>query len=71
MATPFFSRFRHFFQKMTDDKPMNPDDQPLTDSPAEHTAGEQDIATDATTPEAGASGGASRAETELADLKDK
>ena len=29
MATPFSSRFRHFFQKMTDDKHMNPDDQPL------------------------------------------
>ncbi|QKG55547.1 nucleotide exchange factor GrpE [Hymenobacter sp. BRD128] len=56
---------------MTDDKTMNLDDQPLTDNTAEHTAGEQDLAIDATTPEAGASAGASRAETELADLKDK
>jgi molecular chaperone GrpE len=71
MATPFSSRFRHFFQKMTDDKHMNPDDQPLTDSTAEHTTGEQDLATDAATPEAGASQGASRTEAELADLKDK
>jgi molecular chaperone GrpE len=47
MATPFSSRFRHFFQKMTDDKHMNPDDQPLTDSTAEHAAGEQDFAADA------------------------
>jgi molecular chaperone GrpE len=71
MATPFSSRFRHFFQKMTDDKHMNPDDQPLTDSNAEHAAGEQDFAADAATPEAGASQDASRVETELADLKDK
>jgi molecular chaperone GrpE len=71
MATPFSSRFRHFFQKMTDDKPMNPDDQPLEDATTEHTAGEQDLGTDAATPEAGASQGTSRAETELADLKDK
>jgi len=71
MATPFSSRFRHFFQKMTDDKHMNPDDQPLTDNAAEHTAGEQDTTTDAATPEAGASQGASRTEAELADLKDK
>jgi molecular chaperone GrpE len=71
MGTSFTSRFRHFFQKMTDDKHMNPDDQPLTDNTAEHTAGEQDLATDATTPEAGASAGSSRAEIELADLKDK
>ena len=71
MATPFSSRFRHFFQKMTDDKPMNPDDQPLDAATPEHTAGEQDFATDAATPEAGASQGASRAEAELADLKDK
>ncbi|RZK30174.1 MAG: nucleotide exchange factor GrpE [Hymenobacter sp.] len=55
---------------MTDDKHMNPDDQPLNDA-AENTAGEQDLATDATMPEAGASAGASRTETELADLKDK
>ena len=47
---------------------MNPDDQPLN-AAAEHLAGEQDLATDATASEAGASG--SRAETELADLKDK
>jgi len=53
---------------MTDDKHMNPDDQPLTDNPAEHAAGEQDFAT---APEAGASTGSSRAEVELADLKDK
>jgi len=52
---------------MTDDKHMNPDDQPLTDTTAEHTAGEQDFSTDATAPETGSS----RAETELADLKDK
>jgi molecular chaperone GrpE len=71
MATPFSSRFRHFFQKMTDDKHMNPDDQPLDDATTEHTAGEQDLGTDATTPEAGAAQGASRTETELADLKDK
>ena len=71
MATPFSSRFRHFFQKMTDDKHMNTDDQPLDDATTEHTAGEQDTATDAATPEAGASQGASRAEAELADLKDK
>jgi molecular chaperone GrpE len=71
MATPFSSRFRHFFQKMTDDKPMNPDDQPLDATTPEHTAGEQDLATDAATPDAGDSQGASRAETELADLKDK
>jgi molecular chaperone GrpE len=71
MATPFSSRFRHFFQKMTDDKPMNPDDQPLDAATPEHTAGEQNLATDAATPEAGASQGANRAETELADLKDK
>ena len=70
MGKPFTSRFRHFFQKMTDDKHMNPDDQPLNDA-AENTAGEQDLATDATMPEAGASAGASRTETELADLKDK
>jgi len=70
MGKPFTSRFRHFFQKMTDDKHMNPDDQPLNDA-AEHTAGEQDLATDATMPEAGASAGASRTETELADIKDK
>jgi molecular chaperone GrpE len=56
---------------MTDDKHMNPDEQPLDDATTEHTAGEQDLATDAATPEAGASEGASRAETELADLKDK
>ena len=71
MATPFSSRFRHFFQKMTDDKHMNTDDQPLDDATTEHTAGEQDTAIDAATPEAGASQGASRAEAELADLKDK
>ena len=51
---------------MTDDKHMNPDDQPLDDATTEHTAGEQDLAS-----EAGASQGASRAEAELADLKDK
>ena len=56
---------------MTDDKHMNPDEQPLDDATTEHTAGEQDLAPDAATPEAGASEGASRAETELADLKDK
>nr|GFC99584.1 hypothetical protein [Tanacetum cinerariifolium] len=55
-------------EKMTDDKHMNPDDQPLTDSVAEQTTGEQDLGTDAATPEAGASQGASRTETELADL---
>ena len=71
MATPFSSRFRHFFQKMTDDKPMNPDDQPLDAATPDHTAGEQDLSTYAATPDAGASQGASRAETELADLKDK
>jgi molecular chaperone GrpE len=71
MATPFSSRFRHFFQKMTDDKHMNPDDQPLDDVTTDHTAGEQESATDTATPEAGASQGASRAEVELADLKDK
>jgi molecular chaperone GrpE len=67
MGKPFTSRFRHFFQKMTDDKHMNPDDQPLNDPTAEHTAGEQDLAPDATAPETGSS----RTETELADLKDK
>ncbi|MVN79009.1 nucleotide exchange factor GrpE [Hymenobacter sp. HMF4947] len=56
---------------MTDDKNMNPDDQPLTDSATEHIAGEQDLTTDAATPEVGASEGSTRAETELADLKDK
>lgn len=56
---------------MTDDNHMNPDDQPLTDSTAEHTAGEQDLATDATTPKAGASEGTTRAEADLAELKDK
>jgi molecular chaperone GrpE len=71
MGKPFTSRFRHFFQKMTDDKHMNPDDQPLNETTAEHTAGEQDYAAVGATPEAGASEGASRAETELADLKDK
>jgi molecular chaperone GrpE len=71
MGKPFTSRFRHFFQKMTDDKNMNPDDQPLNDTTAEHTAGEQDFAAVGATPEAGASEEASRAETELADLKDK
>jgi len=68
MGKPFTSRFRHFFQKkMTDDKHMTPDDQPLADPTAEHTAGEQDLTTDAAAPEAGGN----RAETELADLKDK
>jgi molecular chaperone GrpE len=71
MGKPFTSRFRHFFQKMTDDKHMNPDDQPLNETTAEHTAGEQDYAAVGATPEAGASEGASLAETELADLKDK
>ena len=71
MGTPFTSRFRHFFQKMTDDKHMNPDDQPLTDTTAEHTAGEQDLATDAATTETGTGAGSTRTETELADLKDK
>jgi molecular chaperone GrpE len=56
---------------MTDDKHMNPDDQPLNDTTAEHAAGEQDFTAVGATPEAGASEGASRAETELADLKDK
>ncbi|WP_151087678.1 nucleotide exchange factor GrpE [Hymenobacter baengnokdamensis] len=56
---------------MTDDKNMSPDDQPLNETTAEHTAGEPDLTTDAATPEAGASAGASRAENELADLKDK
>ncbi|TFZ67435.1 nucleotide exchange factor GrpE [Hymenobacter sp. UV11] len=56
---------------MTDDNHMNPDDQPLTDNTAEHTAGEQDIATNDTTSEAGASEGATRAEADLAELKDK
>ena len=45
---------------------MNPDDQPLTDSAAEHLAGEQ-----APTPEAGDIEGATRAEQDLAELKDK
>jgi molecular chaperone GrpE len=71
MGKPFTSRFRHFFQKMTDDKNMNPDDQPLNDPTAEHSAGEQDFTAVGATPEAGASEGTSRAETELADLKDK
>jgi len=71
MGTPFTSRFRHFFQKMTDDNHMNHDDQPLNDTTAEHTAGEQDFADAAAAPEAGASQGTTRAETELADLKDK
>ncbi|RZK42087.1 MAG: nucleotide exchange factor GrpE [Hymenobacter sp.] len=56
---------------MTDDKNMTPDDQPLADATTEHTAGEQELAPDASAPEAGASEGASRAEAELADLKDK
>jgi molecular chaperone GrpE len=68
MGTPLSSRIRHFFQKMTDDKTMQPDDQPLTDSSAEHLAGEQDPTTEATTAEAGS---ATRTEAELADLKDK
>jgi molecular chaperone GrpE len=68
MGTPLSSRIRHFFQKMTDDKIMQPDDQPLTDSSAEHLAGEQDPTTEATTAEAGS---ATRTEAELADLKDK
>jgi molecular chaperone GrpE len=71
MGKPFTSRFRHFFQKMTDDKPMNPDDQPLTDPTAEHAAGEPDFTAAGATPGAGATEGASRTETELADLKDK
>ena len=71
MATPFSSRFRHFFQKMTDDTNTRPADQPITDATAEHAAGEQDLATDAATPEAGASEEASRTEAELAELKDK
>jgi molecular chaperone GrpE len=71
MGKPFTSRFRHFFQKMTDDKHMNPDDQPLNDTTTEHAAGEQDFTAVGATPEAGDSEGASRAETELADLKDK
>jgi len=52
---------------MTDDKHMNPDDQPLNDATAEHAAGEPDFTATGATPEAGAS----RTETELADLKDK
>jgi molecular chaperone GrpE len=71
MGKPFISRFRHFFQKMTDDKHMNPDDQPLNDATAEHAAGEPDFTATGATPEAGAPAGASRTETELADLKDK
>jgi molecular chaperone GrpE len=71
MGKPFTSRIRHFFQKMTDDKHMNADDQPLNDSTAEHAAGEQDFTAVGATPEAGAAEGASRAETELSDLKDK
>ena len=71
MGKPFTSRFRHFFQKMTDDKHMNPDEQPLNDTTAEHAAGEQDLAPDTAAPEAGTSEVASRAEAELADLKDK
>lgn len=66
MGTPFTSRFRHFFQKMTDDNHMNPDDQPLTDTTAEHAAGEQDP-----TLETGANEGTTRAEADLAELKDK
>ena len=62
MGNSFARKFRHFFQKMTDNNPMNPEDQPLTDPTAEHHAGEPDLTTDAE---------ATRAETELADLKDK
>ena len=50
---------------MTDDKPMNPEDQPLTDPTAEHAAEQNFSAED------GATEGGSRAEAELADLKDK
>lgn len=50
---------------------MNADDQPLNDATAEHAAGEQDFTSVGATPEAGAAEGASRAETELSDLKDK
>lgn len=50
---------------------MNPDDQPLNDPTAEHAAGEQDFTAVGATPEAGAAESASRAESELADLKDK
>jgi len=50
---------------------MNPDDQPLNDATAEHAAGEPDFTATGATPEAGAPAGASRTETELADLKDK
>ncbi|MGI4743454.1 MAG: nucleotide exchange factor GrpE [Janthinobacterium lividum] len=56
---------------MTDDNYMNPDDQPLNDTTAEHTAGEQDLASGAPTPAAGTNEDSSRAEAELADLKDK
>jgi len=50
---------------------MNPDDQPLNDATAEHAAGEPDFTATGAAPTAGASEGASRTETELADLKDK
>lgn len=67
MAAKLTNRFRHFFQKMTDDKTTFPGQQePLTDAAPDHVAGEQSMA-----PETDNADATTRTETELADLKDK
>ena len=58
MGDFFASKFRHFFQKMTDDTNTQP-------------AAEQDLAADATMPETNAADTTGRADAELNDLKDK
>ena len=61
MGNPFASKFRHFFQKMTDEHNPQPTDQPLTDSAADQAA----------TPDANAVSEDNVTSSELADLKDK
>ena len=62
MGDSFASRFRHFYQKMTDEPNTQPIDQ---------VAAEQDSAAQTATPETSADDTANRADAELADLKDK
>jgi len=61
MGNSFASKFRHFFQKMTDDHNTQPADQPLTDSAADQAA----------TPDTNAVSEENNTSNELSDLKDK
>jgi molecular chaperone GrpE len=61
MGNSFASKFRHFFQKMTDDNNTQPTDQPLTDSAADQAA----------TSDANAVSEENNTSNELNDLKDK